>query len=232
MENMDTAKEIEDRELEKLKEVDARLSNSEYVLQMVEDEDHGPEMLADFTAHSWFAQPKGWRPSSSGEVWSATVDQVKKHYRLLEVMVEEQLMDQEEFLTMVIPRLEMDNVGRSRVGMYRLAKAMWFKSLDPEIPVLTETLEDDEIYEQNGEEYDEYEEYDEPDDEEYDENGDFEVEENYQEEYENTEESPREYFQEYEDSAEDGQGVEGEFIDYGYNYDEQVDYTDYYEDGV
>ena len=222
-EHMDTAEEIEDRELEKLKEVDARLSNSDYVLQMVEDEDHGPEMLADFTAHSWFAQPKGWRPSSSGEVWSATVDQVKKHYRLVEVVIQEQFNDQEEFLATVIPRLELDNEGRSKVGLYRLAKAMWFKSLDPEIPVMTETLEDDEIYEENGEEeYDEYDEYDEPDDE---------VEENY-EEYENVAEPAGKYFQEYEDPAEDGQEEEGEFIDYGNNYDEQVEYTDYYEDGI
>ena len=72
---VETKEEAEEKELEKLLEVEGLLSDPEFVLKMVEGDDE--QILRNFSSNSWYAAPRGWRAGEPGEVWRATVAQVR-----------------------------------------------------------------------------------------------------------------------------------------------------------
>ena len=101
---------------------------------------------------------------------------MKRYYGLSCVTLEDVHSSQKEFLALLQPLLAEANPGKSRPGLYRLAKALWFQQLEPVIPVLTATLEEEEEYwedeyEQEGEEYGQEDEEYEQEGEEYEQEG-------------------------------------------------------------
>lgn len=150
----DKAKEDEE-ELAKLEEMDGLLRKSEFVEQMMES----GSMLARFTSNCWFAAPSRWKPSSGQEVWHGTVGQIEDHYGITHLGVKvEGVKTQEQFMRVVRPLLVEHNQVSWGPALYRLAKALWFKHLDPKIPqALDKGVEEEEEYD----EYDEnlYEDY-------------------------------------------------------------------------
>ena len=73
---LETKEEAEENELKKLMEVEELLSNPDFVLSMVEGDDE--QILRNFTSNCWYAAPRGWRAGEPGEVWRATVAQVRE----------------------------------------------------------------------------------------------------------------------------------------------------------
>jgi len=144
----DKAKE-EEEELAKLEEMDGLLRKCEFVEQMMES----GSMLARFTSNCWFAAPPRWKPSSGQEVWHGTVGQIEDHYGIKHLGVKvEGVKTQEQFMRVVRPLLVEHNQVIWGPALYRLAKALWFKHLDPEIPQAADKGVEEE------EEYDEYDE--------------------------------------------------------------------------
>ena len=110
--------------LEEMMIWDAEMDDSELVLKMVEG--GAAWDLAEYLARAWWAAPAGW----AGEEWVASVDQLETHYSIRAVEVEEGEGGQEEFMEEVRGRLEEANPGASQVGVWCLAKALWFELLE------------------------------------------------------------------------------------------------------
>merc|ERR1712013_678301 len=113
---------------------------SEFVAQMTENNN----MLAKFTSNCWFSAPPQWKPSKQG-VWYGTVDQIEELYGVEQVNVNmEGVKNQEQFMQIIRPLLIEHNQVSWGPALYRLAKALWFKSLEPDIrPSQAEVVEEE-----------------------------------------------------------------------------------------
>jgi len=145
--SIEDKEKAEEEELAKLEEMDSLLGKSEFVAQMTENNN----MLAKFTSNCWFSAPPQWKTSKQG-VWYGTVDQIEELYGVEQVSVNmEGVKNQEQFMQRVRPLLQEHNQVSWGPALYMLAKALWFKSLEPDIgPSQAEVVEE--------EEYDEYDE--------------------------------------------------------------------------